>query len=1367
MAIIGEACRLFSRRNSHRGVARSVAAASFIGRNTSSFRSFSFRETVIMAFKPPCNGRSNTPAKRRPTRSAHLRYEQLEGRFAPALFNVQSPVTIGSQKNFGCVATGDFNGDGNTDAVLTNYGTAPPGATPPNNAGGNTISIILGNGNGTFGSASTITIGSNQYVSFVAVGDLNADGNQDLAVVSTNEDTSGMLRIYLGSGSGGFALSSQGAISVGSNNACWVGFAQMTNGDTNLDVVVSSFGTTDSGETTVYGNQIDIFQGDGTGLVGNIATITNGISFMPTALALADFDGDGSMDVAATVPGVPPDTTSPQPNGEIQIVNGNGAGGFTIGNSFDSGGALPINIQTADLNGDARPDLVIANAGDPDGSNFYQNFGANSSVGLAINAGGGSFNTFSPLTAGLGAGGSKSVFAVAIADLNLDGKQDIAAIVYGNPLSGAAARVLAFKGDGNSGFTADANSPYNTNATGGQYLAVAPLDANGSPDIIYSTDSSRYGVLLNTTVIGPSVTINQGSTQLDPTNVPSIVYDVVFSADVTGFTSAGVDLTGSTGSGAGLSATIAETDARHYTVTVTGMAAGTTGTVKAKILANAATAITGGAPNSASTSTDNSVKYDYQAPTVTINQAGGQADPATTGPILFTVVFSEPVSGFTSSDVDLLSSSFSGLSANVTQNTTSNYTVSVSGMSGGGTVVAKVFASSAADAAGNLNAASTSNDNTVTFGTPGPTVTINQAAGQLDPTNSSSILFDVVFSAGVTGFTSSGVDLTGSSVAGLSATITPIDSSHYTVGVSGMTGTGTVKATITSGAATAIAGGVSSQASTSGDNQVTFDLAAPTVTIEQAGGQADPATTGPITFTVNFSEPVTGFTGTDVDLTGSSLSGLSASVAQNTTSNYTVTVSGMGSAGTIVAKVKPGGATDLAGNSNSASTSNDNTVTYSPIAGAAGTITLALATYAVQEEIGAYSVQVNRTGGSSGDVSVTFAVTDGTATALSDYKVNNIQQTFSWVNGDTSPRYIDFSILDDTISEGKETLNIQLSNATNGAFLGTASAVLTIKPSEGLPVGQFRYTDDNDLATIKLGPATAGGLAQVYMTNGASPISLIELSGTNPAKTTLSLSIKKGGDGTIAIGSITGSGLKSINLSKAQLNGEGINLTGPVQSINLNGIYGGADIIAAGSVPGKKTRITVKNGIANGTDVTLNQPLALLKAAAYGTGGKITVPSIGTVSIKGNFKSDVTVTGAGAGNTSIGSFNVLGQVDGSTINVVNGNVKTFKVGTFINSLLDVGYSGDKVGNGNFDDPTSTIGTFKTSFKSSAAFKNSSVIAANMNSVLLSGVDDQNNGNEFGIFTNSFKTVAIMLPTKVMYKTNVGGASGNFSVKVLS
>jgi uncharacterized repeat protein (TIGR01451 family) len=108
---------------------------------------------------------------------------------------------------------------------------------------------------------------------------------------------------------------------------------------------------------------------------------------------------------------------------------------------------------------------------------------------------------------------------------------------------------------------------------------------------------------------------------------------------------------------------------------------------------------------------------DTLPPTVTIDQAASQADPTLDSPIHFTVVFSEPVTGFDAGDVSFAGSTVGGtLVATVTGSGTS-YTAAVTGMSGSdtGTVVATIPAGAAVDAAGNLSSASTSTDNTVLF----------------------------------------------------------------------------------------------------------------------------------------------------------------------------------------------------------------------------------------------------------------------------------------------------------------------------------------------------------------------------------------------------------------------------------------------------------------------------------------------------------------------------------------------------------------------------------------------------------------------------------------------------------------------------
>ncbi len=107
---------------------------------------------------------------------------------------------------------------------------------------------------------------------------------------------------------------------------------------------------------------------------------------------------------------------------------------------------------------------------------------------------------------------------------------------------------------------------------------------------------------------------------------------------------------------------------------------------------------------------------DTTAPTVTINQAAGQADPTGSSPINFTVVFSEPVTGFATGDVTL--SGTAGATTAVVTGSGTTYNVAVSGMTNSGTVIATVAANVAEDAAGNGNAASTSTDNTVTYVVP-------------------------------------------------------------------------------------------------------------------------------------------------------------------------------------------------------------------------------------------------------------------------------------------------------------------------------------------------------------------------------------------------------------------------------------------------------------------------------------------------------------------------------------------------------------------------------------------------------------------------------------------------------------------------
>lgn len=295
-------------------------------------------------------------------------------------------------------------------------------------------------------------------------------------------------------------------------------------------------------------------------------------------------------------------------------------------------------------------------------------------------------------------------------------------------------------------------------------------------------------------------------------------------------------------------------------------------------------------------------------------------------PVVFT--FSSPVSDFTATDVVVSNGTFSGLSGSGT-----TYSGSVTARRGG--TVRVEIASAAANASGFASNAAAL---TRTYDPIGPLVMINQAVGQSDPVISGAISFTAQFSAAVTNFTGADVSFTGSTATGiLSASVTG-SGQTYTVTVNGMVGDGTVVATIPANAA--LANDHPSAASTSTDNTVTFTppgVGSPSATINQDAGQPDPTSVNAVLFRVRFSNPVNGFTASDVVLSGTATGTLSANVSSVGTNGneFLVLVGGMTGAGTVVATIAAGAATAQAGGQPTfAASSSDNQVTYAPTGGA-------------------------------------------------------------------------------------------------------------------------------------------------------------------------------------------------------------------------------------------------------------------------------------------------------------------------------------------------------------------------------------------------------------------------------------------------
>jgi hypothetical protein len=211
----------------------------------------------------------------------------------------------------------------------------------------------------------------------------------------------------------------------------------------------------------------------------------------------------------------------------------------------------------------------------------------------------------------------------------------------------------------------------------------------------------------------------------------------------------------------------------------------------------------------------------------------------------------------------------------------------------------------------------------VEFTTLNAVVSITRSGSAL--TNAASVSWTVTFEAAATGLTPANFALVNTGLAGPSITaVSASGGTTWTVTASTGAGSGTLGLNLTSDAG--LNAGLSN-APYSGP-EFTLDRTPPTVTVEQAEGQDDPVTVGPINFTVVFSEAVTGFDAAGVAISGTA--GATTATITGSGTTYNVAVSGMARAGTVMITIPAGAAQDAAGNDSGASTSVDHTVTYAP-----------------------------------------------------------------------------------------------------------------------------------------------------------------------------------------------------------------------------------------------------------------------------------------------------------------------------------------------------------------------------------------------------------------------------------------------------
>jgi hypothetical protein len=369
------------------------------------------------------------------------------------------------------VAVADVNRDGKPDLLVANDCLSSTTC-----AAGGVVSVLLGNGNGTFQSAVGYNTGLLSAVS-VAVGDVNEDGNPDL-LVATNCDyfnnpacaaSPGSVAVLLGNGDGTFQP--QVSYGAGGDGTNFVAVADV-NGDHHLDLLVANDCNTSS---ICQNGGVGVLRGNGDG------TFQPAISYGPATLtlAVADVNADGKPDLIVAG-GYSCGNCA---NGDVSVLFGNGDGSFRTGRTYASGGIGASSLAVADVNGDGKVDILAANSGDS----------VRGRVGVVAVLRGDGDGTFQSAAV---YGTDQFVFQMAVADLNGDGKPDLVVTnqCRANCLEGD---LSVFLGRGDGSFKAPV-----LYAAGGDYtlgLAIADVNGDGKPDLIVANDctihSSCYGVV--------------------------------------------------------------------------------------------------------------------------------------------------------------------------------------------------------------------------------------------------------------------------------------------------------------------------------------------------------------------------------------------------------------------------------------------------------------------------------------------------------------------------------------------------------------------------------------------------------------------------------------------------------------------------------------------------------------------------------------------------------------------------------------------------------------------------------------------------------------------------------------------------------
>ncbi len=309
------------------------------------------------------------------------------------------------------LAIGDVNGDGIPDIIVADLCQTTQSGSCENQPG--SVSVLLGNGDGTFQSATTYNSGG-EVADAVAIGSLRGNGQMDLVVANSGQiGSEGSVAVLLNRGNGTF----QPAVPYpsGGYSADSVEIGDV-NGDGYPDLIALNWCGSYNCDPDATG-EAAILLGNGDGSFQNTATYSSGGSY-GYSLGVADLTGNGILDLVAAYQCEGNRGGFGCPSSDAAgVLLGDGNGGFQSAVSYAASAWSVDAVAIGDVNGDGIPDLVMVGECQHMGRRGCTGTGT---VSVMLGNGDGTFQK--PIA--YSSGGYEG-WAIAIADVNGDGRPDI------------------------------------------------------------------------------------------------------------------------------------------------------------------------------------------------------------------------------------------------------------------------------------------------------------------------------------------------------------------------------------------------------------------------------------------------------------------------------------------------------------------------------------------------------------------------------------------------------------------------------------------------------------------------------------------------------------------------------------------------------------------------------------------------------------------------------------------------------------------------------------------------------------------------------------------------------------------------------